>query len=708
MNIEIRNCNNIDEGLISIKKGCLNIKYAVNGTGKSTISNAIYAKVNNDISLLNKLRPYKYLADSEETHSPFISGLDDISNLMIFNEKYVDQFVFTSDEVVKDSFSIFVKTPKYDEHMSKIQELLKSVNQIFSVHPELDSLIDTLYSFIDGFGKSKSGYAASGAIGKAFGKGNKIKNIPSGLEDYTPFIQKSDDGTNVKWLKWQLDGKNYLDISDKCPYCTSPIESNKDKILKLSTEYNSKAVEHLDKLLEIFEHLMPYFDTDTQTNIKEIRDNISGITKAQQNYLVEIKNQVESFLQALIELKNMSFNSLKKADTIVDELNKHKINLTLFSHLNSSETQEKVNIISQSLDSVLRLAGQLQGEINQQKITLKTTIETNKQSINDFLKCAGYSYEVDIVESEKEEYKMILKPAGLNDVPIASGKDHLSYGERNAFSLIMFMFSALKENPDLIILDDPISSFDGNKKFAIISSLFLTDKSLKNKTVILLTHEFSTVIDSIYTLKRKFHKVPNAFFLTTKSKKLTEKEIKKENIISCLENSKRNIDESDNNLNKIIFLRRLLEIQDDKSEAYEIISNILHKRQTPICIENDNERNMTEEEILKGIQEIKKYIPDFDYQTEFTKTQDNHILLVLYNTAKSNYEKLQLYRIIKNTNSNNLVVKKFVNETFHIENDYLFQLNPREYDTVPKYIIDECDKDLAEIVSNYNIQEPNQ
>lgn len=63
--------------------------------------------------------------------------------------------------------------------------------------------------------------------------------------------------------------------------------------------------------------------------------------------------------------------------------------------------------------------------------------------------------------------------------------------------------------------------------------------------------------------------------------------------------------------------------------------------------------------------------------------------------TRSNYEKLQIYRIMFNDNSSNNVIRKFVNETFHIENDYLFQLNPCEFDTVPQYIIDECDKEVC-------------
>ena len=41
MNLLINNCNNIKNGSICIEKNKLNIKYGVNGTGKSTISSAI-------------------------------------------------------------------------------------------------------------------------------------------------------------------------------------------------------------------------------------------------------------------------------------------------------------------------------------------------------------------------------------------------------------------------------------------------------------------------------------------------------------------------------------------------------------------------------------------------------------------------------------------------------------------------------------------
>jgi hypothetical protein len=39
----------------------------------------------------------------------------------------------------------------------------------------------------------------------------------------------------------------------------------------------------------------------------------------------------------------------------------------------------------------------------------------------------------------------------------------------------------------------------------------------------------------------------------------------------------------------------------------------------------------------------------------------------------------------------NDVIMKYINESFHIENDYIMQLNPHTYDFVPEHIVRECD-----------------
>ncbi|TXL02632.1 hypothetical protein BMR07_17380, partial [Methylococcaceae bacterium CS1] len=62
----------------------------------------------------------------------------------------------------------------------------------------LDQVINDLVELGDCFGKARSGYSDTSSIGKGIGGGNKIENIPAGLESYTEFLQ-SDQNTN--WIK---------------------------------------------------------------------------------------------------------------------------------------------------------------------------------------------------------------------------------------------------------------------------------------------------------------------------------------------------------------------------------------------------------------------------------------------------------------------------------------------------------------------------
>ena len=134
-------------------------------------------------------------------------------------------------------------------------------------------------------------------------------------------------------------------MAEQCPYCSGSVKETKQTILKVSEEYDPKTVEHLNKILEIFKSLTPYFANDTAEKIEEIAKNVSGITNAQKNYLLEIKSQIDIFMQQLYGLKRMGFHSLKNAEKIADELVKYKIDISYFSHLNSELSNEKVDIL---------------------------------------------------------------------------------------------------------------------------------------------------------------------------------------------------------------------------------------------------------------------------------------------------------------------------------------------------------------------------
>jgi ABC-type Mn2+/Zn2+ transport system ATPase subunit len=688
--ITIKNCNSIDETKIELYADKLNIKYGMNGTGKSTIVKAIELAANNEEVDLSSLMPFKYLGKPEtEIIKPSIEGLDSIDSVLVFDENYVDQIVFKQDEVVNNSFEIFIKTEKYDQKMKEIEKLVAEIKETFISNANIEQVIKDLTDLNDSFGKSKTGYSAAGRIGKGIGKGNKLEHIPESLISYEPFLKKTD---NVKWIGWHMKGNEFLDTDTGCPYCIAPTtEEKKETILSVSKEYDAKSIEHLNKFIEILDNLGKYFNSETKEQIQTIAINKNGLSKDETAYLVEVKDHVVRLKDNLSSLKDLSFFSFKDDENIQNKVKGLKINLGLLSHVNSNDTKNIVDEINKSIDSVLVNIGLLQGEVHWQKREIKKNIKKHKNEINEFLKYAGYEYYVD-VEKDGDSYKMRLKHKDF-ETSINNSSKHLSYGERNAFSLVLFMYECLSKKPDLIILDDPISSFDKNKKFAIVEMLFCRKNSFQGKMVLMMTHDFEPVIDIISTFHGRFQPIPHASFIKYNEGKVSEVEIKKNDIISFGQVCTENMQGQNEDIIKLIYLRRYYEILDDKGVEYQLLSNLLHKETTPIS--QPGNLVMTVESIEQATTSIKEKVAGFDYNNALSFVNDKDKMMLIYNQTNNNYEKLQIFRIVNELQHDSSVIKKFIDETFHIENEFIMQLNPSKYDFIPHYIISECDNMLA-------------
>jgi ABC-type branched-subunit amino acid transport system ATPase component len=134
--ITIENCNSIDSANIVVTKGCLNIKFGPNGLGKSTIAKAIVSQARNDGTLV-ELVPFKS-REKEGAAPPKVDGIGDINSALVFDEAYVNLFAFQQDEVVKNSFDIFIKTPEYDSAMAEIEKLFDGIKKAFADKPEIE------------------------------------------------------------------------------------------------------------------------------------------------------------------------------------------------------------------------------------------------------------------------------------------------------------------------------------------------------------------------------------------------------------------------------------------------------------------------------------------------------------------------------------------------------------------------------------------
>ena len=390
-----------------------------------------------------------------------------------------------------------------------------------------------------------------------------------------------------------------------------------------------------------------------------------------------------------------------------EQLTKLKIDASALEIFNSDKVKFLVQSINTEVESLLKETEVLKRNIGELTGYIGSATKKAVKDINDFLFMAGITYELDIKHLSETQTQTILKYRAdkkIDGVLVADINKHLSWGERNAFALILFMHYALSHSPNLIILDDPISSFDTNKKYAIINRLFAnisSKNSFFRKTVLMLTHDFQPVIDFISVGKPNEQAVC-ANYMRNNAGKIDIEEIEESDIISLpillSENAKNN---SLNPIHRFTCIRKLLEhtnsnIRNDTS--YNVISSLLHGKEKP-TYRDDSELNASE--VSEAEIFIKEFISDFSYTQYCNDNFAKENLLNQFSAEDNNYFKLQIFRVIlgvynlRSKIQNDSLIK-YIDEQFHVENDSIYYLNLTKYDLVPDFVIPTCEQFLKD------------
>ncbi len=501
------------------------------------------------------------------------------------------------------------------------------------------------------------------------------------------------------WLSWQSKGKSYLALSDNCPFCSVP-NVDKKTAVHVSEEYESAAVRNMSALRLVIDKLARFFVPKRLEQLRKITTSLEDLSPEQAQFLASLRGQVETLLDKFTALKQLSFVSLRDEPDVDNALRSLKIELELLDALNSEDTQGVVGKMNAALDHVAQQMDEIKRRVGIQKAQVAKSIEQNQDEINEYLRSAGYKYAVRIASSG-DSYRMILEHQDAPGHLEAAGR-HLSFGERNAFALVLFMHQVHRDAPDLVVLDDPVSSFDKTKKFAILHKLFHGRQSLRGFTTLLLTHDIEPAIDIVRTATSEQFQaaIPAVHFLQSREGQVEEKPIKPEDIMTFSQVCDKNIASSADPIIKCIYLRRRYEVHGERGAEYDILSSLLHVRDEPSSkSEKGDLIPLDEEKREQAIAEIKKDIPSFDYDALLAQLKERAVLKAKFDGTSVGYEKVQIFRIASaldpDTLGGDAAFKKFVNESYHIENEYVMQLNPREFDAVPEHVIHACADLLA-------------
>lgn len=699
LRIVIKNCRNIDRATISIEPNKLNIKFAPNGTGKSSIAKALCWSVSSPSSVDDDLIPFKVLQNgSVDEHPLSVTGLENIESCLIFNEKYVESVVFQESQVYTNGYEVFVRTPELLETEKNLKQQLQALVEL-SEDKSVDSLKNDLSFFFDNLCGSggldgSSQVKGTAPVVKALKDGNTWEHEDPLLDSFKPLLKP---GPFKEWAGWHKKGALFTEAMEgACPYCGRSLGDALDSVHAVDGAFPSAKVGNIEKTIAAVSAARPYLNETTARRLSEIVASAEPLSGQSRSYISKIALDAQQILSALDKLRTVaSFFDLEKVNDLEARLLDCQIDLSLMDSFDSAETEEIANRINSAIEESKKNIGKLKGLVIVQKQHLACSLNDRRGEINSFLTNAGYPYSVDIsVDGKGNACSVNLVHRSKYHVPNA--RSALSYGERNAFALIFFVYECLRKNCDLIILDDPITSFDGSKRYALLSMLFLGGRfggaSLKNKTVLLLTHDYGTLFDIEHTHKPMFQPTAFSSVLSNIDDEVSESFVGPSDMVPAYNLYSRLSNESDSELVRLIYARKLFEIKGSKSDAYDIVSSLFHHRQIPSSREGTV---LSDESVKSGLAELEETIGmTVDYGTLLKSLEDPGKMLLEFDGASCNYEKLQIARIALQGTVEEPILKERMDDSVHAGNGYLYQLNPRKFELVPQFLVDSCRKRL--------------
>ena len=692
--VKLACCNNINCATITLKPNATTVLHGMNGSGKSSVAKAIQLYSGDGGQALEVLKPYA----SESL--PSVEGLPSNANILVFNGDYVDSTLFKGDmELIENGYKIFVDTPEYRKAAKETDELLADAVKRLRDEGKVAELVSTVNNLLSCFGKvSKQTYSKASPIAKGIvSKGNLVEHISPKFGSFTPLIQ----GDNAKeWLQWRDKGGKY-NSRGVCPYCGKVLErSDLETGNEMQAVYGGKYIDSCTKTIATFGEADVLLSENARVQADAI---LHGKLEEEPNpenkaFLACIKADAEGLKAKLEKIQQLNYSFLKDEEKDADYFEGLKIHVERLEKMNSQFAVERINSINAVLDELSSKVREIQRAIGRQSSALGKSINASMAVMNAFLESAGFPYEISIASPDGTRCAVSLKPRGL-EMNVEDLKSHLSYGERNSLAIALFSAQVKSEKPDMVVLDDPISSFDQNKKYAILQRLFSKSKGVcKGITSLLLTHDFETLI-MIGRVHRSLLCDTSCFYARNDCGELSLIPVEDDDFNSAVQCFKAIVASDASLPYRVAFARRTVEIAYGKSPAWHVLSSLVHQRE----IATLNEQELTDEEWKEAWKQLEEIgFKDFNYQALLAQL-GNTDLLSVYDQAPSPVEKICAFRLLAANNADEMsqvsnrahvdeTVFNFANEYFHIENLMAYQFDPVKFNTVPAGIIETCDK----------------
>ena len=540
-----KNLNNFEMEVIENK---VNVLFGMSGSGKSSIGEALQ-KIDLDF---NKTIGSENIPIIKVNDSHVIPGVQ------VFSVSTVNELLLTEEanniyDVIVDDNSKIKKAEK--EYRDKLTSLEKAINSEKNTFTYLKDIADNLGSQLNKQGELKQ-TAKVVHLEKSITKTRDSRTLKD--------IQKMEPG---KYL-WLLQGKQYV-YDCRCPYCEKRLSQSRLRKLNKLEAYEEKTLKKVADITTKYPDNFSDFDY-TQRKIKELVKQVKTICAACQDYT--------AVSEQLMGLNN----------TTITKLDKHHLVLTQELKEYFPSTYHETEKIIKQIDIINRL---LEGA----RISTKKILDKRLVKINKTLGIMSIPYTVEAAYSNGRIQRYTI--THRDDLTSNDRRKSMSFGEKNVVALIMFVLKCKSLADDLVIIDDPASSFDDYRRNQIYG--FIADE-LNGHTVLLLSHDSIFAKYALVDTKKS----GNVIYIENNKDQIRLKQVSKDDFMDFEAYVKDRIISSIDYYQQIINMRLLFE-GSYNSVIYQYLSAIIHMRSKEEIDLLLSQKGLSEKEVFDKI--IDKY-----------------------------------------------------------------------------------------------------
>ncbi|WOE71125.1 AAA family ATPase [Hydrogenimonas thermophila] len=324
--------------------------------------------------------------------------------------------------------------------------------------------------------------------------------------------------------QWVEEGLRIHKIynSTRCEFCNQELTQERlneleqhfsDEFIKLK-ERIKKAISWLpeqkisNELLTLELEFYPEYQEEFKKIKKELQIYIKNINVLFDNWIQALKQKLDNPFEIIIDIEKINNINISKYNELIKNLK-----TLIDKHNNKTDNFEKESkVLKKKLELHFAIKFCNEFGLNRKKKTLEKiekelkTLYKNKQELEVEIKKLEASLSDEVFGAE-EFNKKLHKFLGRKDLNLQFNKElkgyeilrnkqkatNLSEGEKTAISFVYFI-TKLRENENkiedsIIVIDDPISSFDSNNLFSAYS--FLKNECEQAKQLFVMTHNFT-------------------------------------------------------------------------------------------------------------------------------------------------------------------------------------------------------------------------